>query len=86
MLGHELEEWSTFGKGINSSFRMLMGEMRFDEMFKVAPVAVTIWFWLFVLLVVFIFMRLLTSIFIVTYATLLEKIGTRGLGWIINFI
>ena len=34
MLGHELEEWSTFGKGINSSFRMLMGEMRFDEMLK----------------------------------------------------
>jgi hypothetical protein len=80
MLGSRLREWSTFGKGINSSFRMLMGELRFDEMYKVAPISCTIWFWLFVLLVVFIFMRLLTSIFIVTYTNLLEKIGTRGFG------
>jgi hypothetical protein len=57
LFGPELWDWSTLVKSASTSLRMILGEFAFDDMFEIAPVSATIWFWFFLLSMTFILMN-----------------------------
>jgi hypothetical protein len=75
LFGAELEEWSTFSRSAGSSIRMLLGHFTFGEMFEIAPVSATLWFWGFLVCMVFMLSNLLLVIILDHYSTFRKMIG-----------
>eukprot|EP00929_Paragymnodinium_shiwhaense_P108004 TRINITY_DN74337_c0_g1_i1.p1 TRINITY_DN74337_c0_g1~~TRINITY_DN74337_c0_g1_i1.p1 ORF type:complete len:892 (+),score=192.08 TRINITY_DN74337_c0_g1_i1:145-2820(+) len=81
LFGTEMEEWSSFAQSSSSTMRMLMGYFAFEDMFEVAPVSATVWFWLFLLCMVFMLSNLLLAIIVDHFSTLREMIGVTPPIW-----
>ena len=64
LFGPELEGWSTYPQCCASAVMMLMGAANFDQLYGVAPISSTIWYWLFILMMMFLMMNLLTVIIV----------------------
>lgn len=62
LFGQELENWSSIMKAGGSTLRMLMGHAELREMYEIAPVSTTIWFWLFLICVMFVLSNLMLAI------------------------
>lgn len=75
LFGDELEAWSTYSHASSSSVRMLLGSSLFDEMYEVAPVSASVWFWLFIMTMVFVVMNLLLVIIVDNYLTFAKVLG-----------
>lgn len=64
LFGPELEGWSTYPQCCASAVLLMMGSAKFDELFEVAPISATIWYWLFILMMMFLMLNLLTVIIV----------------------
>ena len=80
LFGPELEDWSTYPQCCASAVLLMMGAAKFDELFEVAPVSATIWYWLFILMMMFLMLNLLTVIIVEHYAQTRNTCGdTAGI-------
>jgi len=59
--GMNLEQWSTSTKCVNTAFRALRGDIELVDMYEVAPITTTVWFFLFLVSMIFIMMNLLLA-------------------------
>ena len=64
LFGPELEDWSTYPQCCASAVLLMMGSAKFDQLFQVAPISATIWYWLFILMMMFLMLNLLTVIIV----------------------
>jgi len=62
LFGSESEDWSTYPRAVASCVVVLMGSPKFDELYAIAPVSATIWYWMFLIIMVFLMMNLLLVI------------------------
>mmetsp|Transcript_77564 Transcript_77564/g.214319 ORF Transcript_77564/g.214319 Transcript_77564/m.214319 type:complete len:751 (+) Transcript_77564:95-2347(+) len=81
LFGHQLKEWSDPGLSINTSFRTLMGDFDFQEMFRIAPVSSVTWFWLFMLLIFLVMLNMLLAIILDTYSEVKDSIRDQSTLW-----
>eukprot|EP00440_Ansanella_granifera_P038035 gb/GFBE01041268.1/.p1 GENE.gb/GFBE01041268.1/~~gb/GFBE01041268.1/.p1 ORF type:complete len:900 (+),score=206.50 gb/GFBE01041268.1/:1-2700(+) len=80
LFGAEINEWSTYPSAVSTSVVILMGSPRFDQLFEIAPISATIWYWLFLLTMVFLMMNILVVIFVEYFNLLRTAAGdTSGL-------
>jgi len=75
LFGPHLAAWSTLGGATNSTVRILLGAFDFEDLYAVAPVSATIWFWSFLLSVILVFMNLFLAIVIEHFAATRNKIN-----------
>jgi len=75
LFGAALEEWSTVGNSLSSAIKMLMGAFDFENMYDYAPFSATAWFWLFLLTMVFLLMKLLTAMLVYHFAKFRRIVG-----------
>mmetsp|Transcript_57381 Transcript_57381/g.105987 ORF Transcript_57381/g.105987 Transcript_57381/m.105987 type:complete len:847 (-) Transcript_57381:141-2681(-) len=73
LFGQKLLEWSSPGRALNTSFRALMGDFAFQDMYTVAPVSSTIWFWSYMTLVFLVSLNMLLAIIMDTYCEVKER-------------
>ena len=64
LFGPELSDWSTYPQCCASAVLLMMGAAKFDQLYEVAPVSATIWYWLFILIMMFLMLNLLTVIIV----------------------
>ena len=64
LFGPELEDWSTYPQCRASAVLLMMGAAKFDQLYEVAPISATIWYWLFILIMMFLMLNLLTVIIV----------------------
>jgi hypothetical protein len=93
LFGAELAAWSTYARAASSSVQIMLGNFAFEEMYEVAPVTGTIWFWSFLVVIVFLLMNLLLVMVIDKVTDFRREIGhtptifneayhgLRDLGW-----
>eukprot|EP00927_Polykrikos_kofoidii_P056615 TRINITY_DN50710_c0_g1_i1.p1 TRINITY_DN50710_c0_g1~~TRINITY_DN50710_c0_g1_i1.p1 ORF type:complete len:885 (+),score=142.43 TRINITY_DN50710_c0_g1_i1:258-2912(+) len=75
LFGHELKDWSGYARATSTSLRVLMGQMDFDEMNEIAPVASMVWIWLFLATMSLLFSNLLLVIFFDHFNSFRTMIG-----------
>jgi hypothetical protein len=75
LFGQVLREWSSLRRAANSGFRALMGDFEFEEMYKIAPISATFWFWGYMILVTLILINILLAIVLEGYTEVKEKAG-----------
>jgi len=73
LFGQKLLEWSSPGRALNTSFRALMGDFNFQDMYAVAPVSSTIWFWSYMTLIFLVMLNMLLAIIMDTYCEVKEQ-------------
>lgn len=81
MFGPETEAWSTMVNAGATSVKMLLGSYDFDEMYNIAPVSASLWFWGFLLSLAFILMNLLFAIIADYTHVIRESIGYTPTLW-----
>ena len=64
LFGPELSDWSTYPQCCASAVLLMMGAAKFDQLYEVAPISATIWYWLFILIMMFLMLNLLTVIIV----------------------
>ena len=80
LFGSLLESYSTPWLSINTAFNSLVGEFNYGEMYELAPVTSSLWFWTFMIAHVFILLNLLTAIILDHYLRSKDEVGeTQGL-------
>jgi len=81
IFGHHLEEWSNLVLSHITSFRALMGDFSFAEMYKVAPISATVWFVAFMILIFIIMLNMLLAIILDVYADVKDKAKNETTLW-----
>jgi len=81
LVGHQLYQWSTLGLAMNSSFRTLMGDFDFLEMVDIAPFSVTVWFWLYMVLMYLILLNMFLAIIMDAYAQVKRDTEKKATLW-----
>lgn len=82
MFGTRLEKWSSVSKAIHTSWLAMFGRFDLEDMFAIAPVSTTIWFWLFMLSMIFVVNNMFFSVIYDHYNTMITKTGsTVGMFW-----
>lgn len=82
MFGTRIHEWSTLSKSIHTAFLAMFGRLDLEEMFAVAPVSATIWYWLFMLSMIFVISNMFFSVIFDHYNFMLSRTGsTVGMAW-----
>lgn len=80
LFGPELEDWSTYPQCCASAVLLMMGAAKFDQLYEVAPISATIWYWLFILIMMFLMLNLLTVIIVEHFCQTRNTCGeTAGL-------
>lgn len=80
LFGPELEDWSTYPQCRASAVLLMMGAAKFDQLYEVAPISATIWYWLFILIMMFLMLNLLTVIIVEHFCQTRNTCGeTAGL-------
>jgi len=62
LFGTESIDWSTYPNAVSTSVLILMGSPKFDQLYAIAPVSATLWYWMFLVIMVFLMMNLLIVI------------------------
>jgi len=75
LFGEEMDAWSTYPKAASAAVMMLVGTFHIDELYGLYPIAATIWFWLFLISVVFLFLQVLTALMLNHFKTFRGIIG-----------
>mmetsp|Transcript_11261 Transcript_11261/g.30159 ORF Transcript_11261/g.30159 Transcript_11261/m.30159 type:complete len:1014 (-) Transcript_11261:251-3292(-) len=75
LFGAELAAWSSVVRAASTTLQMLMGTFKFDELYEVAPVSASVWFWSFLLIMVFLLLNLLASILCYHFQKFRSMIG-----------
>lgn len=75
LFGATLPEWSSFTRSVGSTIRMLMGHYEFEQMYEIAPVSTSIWFWLFLMVMMFVLSNMLLAIIHDHWHTFRKLIG-----------
>lgn len=81
LFGHQLQEWSNWGRSLNTAFRTMMGDFDFQEMWRIAPLSAITWFWLFMILVVLVMLSMLLAIVMDAYCEVKEKTQDQSTLW-----
>lgn len=75
LFGAELPNWSSYSRAVSTSFAILMGSPKFDDMYEIAPINATIWYWLFILSLIFLLLNLLLVIIIDHFSIVRKAVG-----------
>jgi len=67
LFGQQVKEWSSAVWALNTSFRALMGDFAYADMYEVAPFQAQVWFWLYVILIFLIMLNMLLAIIMDIY-------------------
>lgn len=81
LFGHQLKEWSNILLALNSSFRALMGDFNFDDMYAIAPISAMVWFWIFMSLIFLVMLNMLLAIILDTYSSVKEGAKDKSTLW-----
>jgi hypothetical protein len=82
MFGTRLEKWSSLSQSIHTAWLAMFGRFDLEDMFAIAPVSTTIWFWLFMLSMIFVVNNMFFSVIYDHYNTMNIKTGsTVGMFW-----
>lgn len=82
LFGTRLEKWSSLSQSIHTAWLAMFGRFELDDMFAIAPVSTTIWFWLFMLSMIFVVNNMFFSVIYDHYNTMNVRTGsTVGAGW-----
>jgi len=75
LFGVALQEWSTVPNALSSTIKMLMGAFEFEAMYDYAPWSATVWFWLFLFSMVFLLLKLFTSVLVYHFSKFRKIVG-----------
>lgn len=75
LFGSEVKDWTRFDRSVSASLRLMLGNLDFQEMYEVAPITATIWFWLFLISVFCVLMNLLVAIVIDHFSNIRAHVG-----------
>jgi len=81
LFGPALWDWSTLVLSASTSLKMLLGDFAFDDMYEIAPVSATIWFWFFLLSMTFILMNFCFAIIGDYFHVFRRSIGATPTLW-----
>ncbi|CAE8611171.1 unnamed protein product, partial [Polarella glacialis] len=75
LFGNELMDWSSYPRAVITTFMILMGSPKFDDMYAIGPVSATVWFWLFYMSMVWLLMNILLCICIEYFSATRHAVG-----------
>jgi hypothetical protein len=75
LFGTKLPEWSTLLLSVSATFRALMGSFDYAALYRIAPVAASCWFWLFIVTMSLLLFNLLIAILLEHYQTMCKRTG-----------
>jgi hypothetical protein len=81
LFGAELSAWSTLQQSAGSTVRMLMSNFDFEAMYEIAPISASLWFWLFILSMLFVFSNFLLAIIYDHWESFRKLIGPTPTVW-----
>lgn len=76
LFGREVDAFTTFGRGINTCFRIMLGDFDWEEIAIVGRVDAGIWFWTYMIVVVLLMLNMLLAIVMDAYSDVNGKIGS----------
>merc|ERR1711904_377149 len=78
LFGAQLHAWSTIQNSCMSAFAMTFGKVDYESLHAIAPMLAAVWFWSYIIIVVFILFRILTSLIVGHYAEVRSSLGEVG--------
>lgn len=78
LFGAQLHAWSTIQNSCMSAFAMTFGKVDYESLHAIAPILAGVWFWSYIIIVVFILFRILTSLIVGHYAEVRSSLGEVG--------
>lgn len=75
LFGSMMHQWSTLWRSINSAFQATMGTIEFETMYSIAPVAASMWYWMYMVSIVFVLFNMFLAIMYDHYAATRQQTG-----------
>lgn len=78
LFGAQMLEFSTYARAAGSTLQTIMGAAVFPNIYAIAPVSGSIWYWLMLLCIFFIMLNLLLVILIDRYSCFRKEVGSTA--------
>jgi hypothetical protein len=75
LFGSKLRAWSTLIRATSATFQAVLGNFEFAELYDIAPISATCWFWLFMVTINLCMFNLLIAVMLDHFGLVCQRIG-----------